>query len=291
MMMQKILFALCALVLLTACNKDGEITQEQPSGPSKWIARVLEYVPAPGQFINDPSFGTPENAQKLIGSAKYTASLGGFGGYIVFAFDHRVANREGYDFVIHGNAFDTSSEPGIVYVSVDENGNGIADDTWYELRGEEHDASVADYTITYTRPAQITSAAPVGWADGTETGSLPAVRAHSQSYWPWYAADQQTLTFTGRRIAGNAVKNGNIWELEKCGRGYVDNFSDDYDTIVNNDPDTRYSNKFDISDAIGPATPLTHIDFIKVVSAMNQQPDNLIGETSTEVCGAISLTQ
>ena len=64
--------------------------------------------------------------------------MGGFGGYIIFKFDHTVVNQNGYDFVIRGNAFDGSSEPGAVMVAFDRNGNGVPDDDeWYELKGSE----------------------------------------------------------------------------------------------------------------------------------------------------------
>ena len=69
-------------------------------------------------------------------------SLGGWGGYITFGFDHPVENKDGYDLQILGNAFYMSgsteygsSEPGIVLVSRDENGNGLPDDKWFELKG------------------------------------------------------------------------------------------------------------------------------------------------------------
>ena len=60
-------------------------------------------------------------------------SLGGFGGYIVVGFDHSIDNSGDYDLGILGNSFSGSSEPGIVWVMQDENGNGLPDDTWYEL--------------------------------------------------------------------------------------------------------------------------------------------------------------
>lgn len=34
---------------------------------SKYISRILDYLPAPGQFVNE-TLGKPEQAQKLIGS-------------------------------------------------------------------------------------------------------------------------------------------------------------------------------------------------------------------------------
>lgn len=48
-------------------------------------------------------------------------SLGGWGGRIVAAFAEPVPNTGGYDLYVKGNQFDTSSEPGIVWVSQDTN--------------------------------------------------------------------------------------------------------------------------------------------------------------------------
>lgn len=67
-------------------------------------------------------------------------SLGAYGGYITVGFDHTVPNVPGqYDFKIYGNAYydafgtltgklGGSSEPGIVLVSKDVNGNQLPDD-------------------------------------------------------------------------------------------------------------------------------------------------------------------
>ena len=76
-------------------------------------------------------------AEERLRSEAYV-SLGGFGGYVVVGFDHSIDNKVGeYDFGITGNSFAGSSEPGIVWVMQDENGNGLPDDTWYELKGSE----------------------------------------------------------------------------------------------------------------------------------------------------------
>ena len=109
--------------------------------------RVCEYTPAPGQFINELKTGgfdgtqtTPETAiayaEERMREVNWV-SLGGFGGYIIVGFDHSIQNSGDYDIGILGNSFSGSSEPGIVWVMQDENGNGEADDTWYELAGSE----------------------------------------------------------------------------------------------------------------------------------------------------------
>ena len=40
-----------------------------------------------------------------------------------------------------------SSEPGIVLVSKDTNGNGLADDEWYELAGSEYNSPATTKNI------------------------------------------------------------------------------------------------------------------------------------------------
>lgn len=73
-------------------------------------------------------------------------SLGGFGGYIVVGFDHTIENKSGLcDFRVLGNAFYAngasdygSSEPGVIQVCYDANGNGLPDDGWYEIAGSSY---------------------------------------------------------------------------------------------------------------------------------------------------------
>ena len=122
--------------------------------------RIYAYTPAPGQFVNagPETIATPgqacEYAQRQMAGGGYV-SLGAFGGYIVAGFDHSVdASADGYELAVGGNSFDTSSEPGVVWVMQDENGDGLPNDTWYELRGSEYDdpATVHGYAVTYYPP-------------------------------------------------------------------------------------------------------------------------------------------
>ena len=121
-----------AATLLASCNKDEEETEIQGF-------KVLEYRPAPGQFINEGfDCQTMEEANAYAEerfNKKLYVSLGSFGGYITVKMPKEIKNRKGYDFGIIGNPFSGSSEPGIVWVSEDANGNGKADDVWYELKG------------------------------------------------------------------------------------------------------------------------------------------------------------
>ena len=88
-----------------------------------YIQAVDEFVPAPGQFTNSlpemTATDTPESAAKkctdlIANNKKGMISLGPFGGYITFHFDHPIINVENAnDFKVIGNASKTNNEPGI----------------------------------------------------------------------------------------------------------------------------------------------------------------------------------
>ena len=93
--------------------------------------KVYEYRPAAGQFINEPQSGFAAEqsaaaattyAEGRLAEGKYL-SLGAWGGYVVVGFDHSVVNSGGDDFSIAGNMYEGSSEPGIVWVMQDSNGD------------------------------------------------------------------------------------------------------------------------------------------------------------------------
>lgn len=255
---------------------------------SKWISEVTEYRPAPGQFMNT-AYASEESAEALVGGKAQTeVSLGTFGGYVTFRFDHTVLNGEGPDFVIHGNAFKGSSEPGAVMVAFDANGNGTADEEeWYELKGDAYDlaSTVKGYTITYLCPAQTDTKAEIAWSDDRGADGIFPAGFYNRSYWPVFLQAEQ-LTFTGNRIDVTNNTMAEAWS------GYADNFSPDYATVVNGDEDTANSNKFDISnavDAAGQPVDLKGADFIRVYSAA-YCINGILGEISPEIAGAISLS-
>jgi len=133
--------------------------------------RVYEFLPAPGQFVNENcTAATMEEACAYAEDRMMRntyVSLGGFGGYIVVGFDHSIDASGGYDLAIVGNSFEGSSEPGIVWVMQDENGDGLPNDTWYELKGSETGKAetLQDYAVTaraepeWRRAGQTTAAA------------------------------------------------------------------------------------------------------------------------------------
>lgn len=296
--MKHILTLITAAITVVSCKNSPEPNYIRPVTPnsSKWISQIVEYRPAPGQFINK-SPGDLASAQGIVGK-KGMVSLGGFGGYIIFSFDHTVINQDGMDFVIHGNAFEGSSEAGAVMVAEDTNGNGKADDNeWFELRGSEYDGSHKNLEITYSRPPQTLTAMDVAWtANDLTSGALHSqliAQFHNQCYYPLFLQDDPSqLVLTGNRVANTATEKDGIWTMAALAKGYADNYSADYMAIQGSDRDTERSNKFDIEwavDSQGRTVKLQGIDYIKVYTCVHQEA-GWLGEVSTEVCGAISLS-
>ena len=265
--------------------------------------RVLEYTPAPGQFINELKTGgfdgtqtTPEAAIAYAEermSDENWVSLGGFGGYIVVSFDHSIANSGDYDIAILGNSFSGASEPGVVWVMQDENGNGLPDDTWYELAGSETGkaTTIQNYEVTYYRP--LGAMMPVQWTDNLgnygEVDYLAQFHRQDYYYPLWIEEDSYTLTGTCLEPRNyDASGNGSYWVNDKYDWGYADNFSPiDRLTEEDNAEGGVNANHFKISNAIdcdGEPIHLDYVDFVKVQCAVNAK-SGWLGELSTEVCG------
>ncbi len=260
--------------------------------------KVWEYNPAPCQYMNTNTTAYKEgySADEVLKFAtvqiknKLLLSLGGFGGNITIGFDHTIQNVSGeYDFKIYGNAYydmygtatgkpGGSSEPGIVLVSKDVNGNGKPDDEWYELAGSEYNSTKVthNYQITYYRPTP--SNTNVKWKDnqGNE-GYIYRNTFHTQdSYYPIWIGDE--ITFKGTRLPDNAINEGTAesqhWVSYCFDSGYADNHPNN----------TEYSN-FKIDWAVddnGRSVQLDGIDFVKIYTAVNQDC-GWMGEASTEI--------
>jgi DNA-binding beta-propeller fold protein YncE len=301
----------------------GEEPAEPDAGPSPYVTRVFDFMPAPGQYTNlaprwsegDTSETMREKALAAIGEGRRgTVSLGAFGGYITVGFDHTIENVAGRrDFRVLGNAFDASagfssgrdasSEPGIIMVSRDENGNGEADDEWYEIAGSAHrdplgelwsDKAVAagndvetlaDYSVTYFRPESEPSGSdPVAdyirWEDNLgREGYIPRNEFHTQSYFSAWAGE--TLTLSGTRLPQNGIEeSAGKFVLYRFGWGYADNA-----------PNADDASAIDIDWAVdsgGRAAGLAGVDFVRIHTGVNQQ-NGWVGECSTEVSGVEDL--
>lgn len=286
---------------------------------SPYIAHIYEYRPAPGQFINTmPEYKAGDTEadmckkveESISGTNNIMISLGAYGGYVTFGFDHTVMNVKGEkDFMVLGNAFYSdigsykekkggSCEPGIVMVAFDKNQNGKPDkDEWYELAGSEYykPSTKKGYRITYSRPDPdkkpisdisngLTDVTYILWTDnqGGE-GYVSKNMFHEQNYYPlWLEEDE--LTFEGTLLPPNGVDEsgfGTYWVLYSYPWGYVDNHP-------NKDADL---NSFDIDWAVdkeGNPVHLPGVDFIRVYTGLNQYCGR-IGETSTEITNARDL--
>ena len=285
--MNKLLSLMLLVPFAAGCNRNEVIEIPLPADAS--FARICAFCPAPGQFVNayydaQTMEQACDYAEKRL-RAGYYVSLGSWGGYLVAAFDHAVVNDGGYNLRIQGNAFADSSEPGVVWVMRDENGNGEPDDTWYELRGSEWDnpATRRGYSLTYFRPAADDES--VRWVDcdGTE-GTVDRVNAHPQPYFPaWIEGDSYTLT--GTRLPDNIALEQGEWHPKPFAWGYADNFGDDR---TGGGPDASVmSNHLRISDAAdanGNPVALPEIHFVKIQSGVLAKAP-AIGEVSTEVTG------
>ena len=304
-MKQKRIFA--AILLLLAISIKAQ---------SPFISKVYEYRPAPGQFVNtlpqyeagDTQEDMNRKAEESIrGDNKRLISLGAYGGYVIFGFDHPVANLPGeYDFKIWGNAFLSANnasrdggncEPGIVMVAYDANGNGQPDDEWYELAGSEYHKpeTIKNYQLTYHKPDENKAKEPmpgssfvddmtyIHWqSNHDEEGYVYRNTYHPQPYYPQWISDE-TLTFGGTKLANNAVDEngaGSYYVQYAYPWGYADNY-----------PNTDERSNFNIEwavDAGGTPVHLPAIHFVKVYTAINQCC-SWLGETSTEIMGAEDL--
>ena len=273
--------------------------------------KVYEYTPAPGQFINELKTGGFDGTETTMEAAIAYAekrmlevdrngnpypnwvSLGGFGGYIVVGFDHSIDNSGDYDLGILGNSFSGSSEPGIVWVMQDENGNGLPDDTWYELRGSEtgKTTTIQNYEVTYYRPAGAEMS--VQWEDNLgNRGEIDYLKQFHQQeyYYPlWIEEDSYTLKGTCLEPRNyDASGNGSYWVNAEYDWGYADNFSSaDRLSGTENANAEANANHFKISHAMDfecEPIDLKFIDFVKVQVGVNTK-SGWLGEVSTEVFG------
>lgn len=273
-----------------------------------------------GQFVNElPEYEEGDTQETMnrkaleaIGNNNQgMVSLGGFGGYIVVGFDHTIENKAGLcDFRVQGNAFYAngqseygSSEPGVIEVSFDANGNGLPDDKWYEIAGSSYSEgseswieqareagndvrTIHDYEITYYRPTTEPGKPTeeyIRWEDNQgESGYRSMNPTHLQSYYPqWIKEDR--ISFSGTRLPQNGIDLsgvGNNFALYKFAYGYADN-----------EPNTNDRSAIDIDWAVGadgqPAN-LSGVDFIRIHTGVNQE-NGWLGECSTEIMGVVDL--
>jgi hypothetical protein len=250
-----------------------------PSTPPAEVENALFTPPlrhfSPGQFTK-------------AGSG-YGWSLGSVLGYEVWRW------RAVEEFHIYGNAFGFWEEPGIVWVSCDENRNGLPDDTWYELKGSE------DETPRYR--SMISRRYAVTWFD---LGNLPEENEYGQliaalcwvdskgrsgfmsGAWPdVWGVSAPKVTYTGTMIqdTGEPIYGYDSFFIPDVDWGYVDG------GYLSRDSNAYLNGKFFVSNAMqrdGSPANLPWIDFIKVQTAIFSY-GGVFGEISTEIYSADGL--
>ncbi len=293
---------------------------------SPFATEVLEYRPAPGQFVQDPAFndpaaalGAPVGGGTLDGDETKAVSLGGFGGVLVLGFDHTVRddprNPFGLDCILFGNAFWVGGdvnrrwgEPATIEISLDANKNSVADDPWFLVPGSH----ITD------PPARWESQT---WDDDANDSTYPPTEA-----W-WVPIGEIGVWQTwGYRLPENPFEIGLILEnpngpfaIEEGIWGYADcsptlmlgdmdgdNSIDDAEITpeafytvpddpfaVGVDAGSGGGDAFDIAWAIDPDTglpaALPGFDFIRITNATNVL-FGPFGERSAEICGVADVS-
>lgn len=262
----KLLPAFALLAAFSSCSTDSPGEHEPEA---EW--RVVEYVPAPGQFINEQAeLHTHAEACRWAEErlAKgLSVSLGSFGGYIVVTpgRSFTALTVRGNSFVDDATGTGGSNEPGIVFVMADANGNGVPDDgPWRELPGSEPSRAC---TVSYRRPEGVREAVAWSTSEG-ESGRVAWLSYHRQdSYFPAWI-DDDVLTFADARRIDSRVALDEAtgqWVLPPYDYGYADNHG---------------------SDCVAPGEVAFVLDapadFVKVQTAVLASAGHL-GELSTEV--------
>ena len=285
-------------ILLKVSNETGSDIKTLQisafSNLSPYISRVFDYQYAPGQHASIiPPNWTGEDfvGQPWTGIKSYT-SLGGWGGYIIAGFDHDVKNVYNVDFGIFTQP-GAGSEPAVVFVMNDANGDGIPNDgEWAEIKGSEYNnaETIHNYQVTYYKPGANGN---VTWKDNHGLGGELIPLFDSGSWW-WSGYGSRTeVIFTGVKLPKAYINNSTqqgienwILRLGMFTNGYAECYNNlDYNTSLK-------ANLFDISNAVdkdGNKANLLAIRFIKVQSGVFQI-SGWLNELSTEVSGAVDLS-
>ncbi len=166
-----------------------DISLNSPDSPT--------YLPAPGQFINNPDYndankalGSPVGGGTFAPDNSSIVSLGGFGGQLVLAFDHDVqdspANPMGLDAIVFSNTLWVGSssqlhwtEPATIEIMPELGGNSTpGNDTgekWYVIPGSDLTDASNFRTENWQRTGgtQPPNAYPgyTGWPDSYDTAA------------------------------------------------------------------------------------------------------------------------
>lgn len=164
-------------------SMDYSTTLPVDSFYSPYVSTIIDVDLAPGQFINilPEDIETKESALAaiadcIVGKTDTYIHLGGWGGSVTVGFDHPIMNLDGSDFRAYGNAFEGSSEPGVLYVAQkDASGNP---GKWYLIKHSMYDKAIHDYTITYYRPEaeEIVTSSAMYWTGTYDDATTTVVK-------------------------------------------------------------------------------------------------------------------
>jgi hypothetical protein len=251
------------------CRAEGDPALDPhtawPTIPGRSVKALRNY--SPGQFTERGN--------------GYGWSLGGFGGYVAWAVD---GHKERY--FISGNAFSNWNEAGVVWVQEDNNGNGLPDEMWYELKGSDDSNSLyrdfvaRRYAVTYmlfgsgsgtvNEFGQIVGKA-IYWADSNGRAG----------YYPYgwsavWGVVGNWVTYTGTRLRDDPTKKTSLPVTSDDFDGYVDTVYPPYFYVKN------------AIDAVGDPVTLTNVRFLKVQTGIFSY-GGMLGEVSTEISNADGL--
>ena len=304
---------------------------------SPFATRVMAFVPAPGQFVqsamfNDPAaaLGPPATGGLSAANNSKVVSLGGFGGTITLGFDHAIvnqpatgpdgANPAGVDFVVYGNPFFVATNPsrrfaeaGVIEVSADANGNGLADDAWFVIRGSHLPGGAgigvaggvpagALVSVTYDDDASDGTHGPANatWIPPERSGSgswtvsaflLPSAFNGPIVNNPLGSASTSEgfcgyADCTPGLLLGDLDADGAIDDETVTAESFFTRPDDPF--VVGVSPGSGGGDAIDISWAVdastGLAANLQSIDFVRITTAVNFAHP-VFGENSTELSG------
>jgi len=281
-------------LVVSACSKELISSADTITAKgSPYITKVFEYQYGPGQhatLIPADTKGVDFIGEPWKNGKSFTA-LGGWGGYVIAGFDHAVNNANGPDIALFAQP-SVSSEPGVVYVMADTNGDGLPNDgPWLELKGSEYNntETIHNYQVTYFKPV---AGGNVTWKDNKGKSGMLVPEFGSDSWWWAGYGDQTSISFSGERLPDAYVNTSvnptvALW-MPRAGLfkyGYAECYDNqDYNT-------TLKANFLDISSAVnadGVPVNLASIRFIKVQSSVFQIA-GWLNEVSTEISGAADL--
>ncbi len=282
---------------------------------------IIEFDPAPGQWVNDPAFNDPQRALGWPAGTDpndpgqlSSVSLGGFGGSLTVGFDHRVmddaANPFGMDAIVFSNALWVAGDPSrhwaecaTIEISRDDNGNGLADDAWYLIPGSHigTPAHPAQYEI-HTWDDDLTDATWPPLDPPADTTWIPPDRSGVWTTAGWRLPATIFEAMVVENPLGGTGDEG-IW-------GYADYAPtmglpagatpEDFYTrpdnpfVVGITPGTGGGDAFDIAWAVDPQSwqpaALDGFDFIRLATAVNEVfilPP--LGEFSSEIDAVVDV--